>query len=72
MDPTAKVVATEDPEMAANSMQVSTQLLASPPWMLPTMDFTRSTSRAEIPPWVMIAPARMKNGTASSGKLSAR
>ena len=39
--------------------------------MWPTSASARSTMRRDRPPAFMISPASMKNGTASSGKLSA-
>ncbi|MNV64811.1 hypothetical protein D3C71_1574730 [compost metagenome] len=37
----------------------------------PTSASAKSTMRRDSPPTFMISPASMKNGTASSGKLSA-
>src|SRR5690606_34107608 len=51
-------------------MQVSTQVIGSPPCTPPTIDFANSTSRREMPPVSIRLPARMKNGTAASGNLS--
>ncbi len=41
---------------------------AMPPRMKPTNTLARLTSRSAMPPTAMIAPARMKNGIASSEK----
>ena len=41
---------------------------AIPPLMKPTNTLARLTRRSAMPPTAMIAPARMKNGIASSEK----
>ena len=41
---------------------------AMPPRMEPTKTLARLTSRSAMPPTAMMAPARMKNGMASSEK----
>ena len=43
---------------------------ARPPRMKPTNTLARLTSRSAMPPSAMMAPARMKNGIASSEKSS--
>src|SRR5690606_34154115 len=70
MAPTANVVATLEPATAAKIMQVMTQLTASPPCIPPTTLLAKSTMRSEIPPASIRLPAKMKNGTATSGYLS--
>src|SRR5690606_37760744 len=70
MAPTANVVATLEPATAAKIMQVSTQLMASPPCIPPTRLLANSTMRSEIPLASIRLPARMKKGTATSGYLS--
>ena len=70
MAPTAKVVATLDPDRAAKTMLVRTQARASPPRTPPTRLLARSTRRVEMPPASMRLPARMKKGIATSGYLS--
>jgi len=70
MAPMAKVVATLEPDTAANIMHVKTQDMARPPCTRPTMDFARSTKRCEMPPAAIKLPARIKNGIAISGNLS--
>jgi hypothetical protein len=51
-------------------MQVSTQLMGSPPCTPPTSDLAKSTSRREMPPVSIRLPARMKKGMAARGNLS--
>src|SRR5512133_3052985 len=69
MAPMAKVVATDEPDTAAKIMQVSTQVMGSPPWMPPTMLLANSTRPREMPPVSIRLPARMKNGMAARGNL---
>ena len=56
--------------MAPNSSDDATVVTASEPRTPPTMETTQVTTRLAMPPRPMISPARTKNGTASSGKLS--
>ena len=42
----------------------------SEPRVAPASAVTQTMTRFAMPPWPMISPARMKNGIASSGKLS--
>src|SRR5690606_13938758 len=60
MEPTANVVATDDPDTAAKIRHVMTQLAAKPPCIPPTSDLAKSTRRFEIPPSSMSLPARIK------------
>ncbi len=69
-EPIAETVAGPEPEMAAKNMQARTVTMARPPMMNPTRLSARATSRLEIPPLHMSAPARMKNGIANRGKES--
>ena len=69
MAPTAKVVATDEPDTAAKIMQVSTQVMGRPPCTPPTMLLANSTSLRDMPPVSIRLPARMKNGMAASGNL---
>jgi hypothetical protein len=65
MDPIATTVAGEEPDTAANSMQASTEAIASPPGRWPTADTAKLIIRLATPPVVRKLPARMKNGIAS-------
>ena len=56
--------------MQPNMVEATILTSASPPRMKPTNTFARSMMRLAMPPSPMIAPARMKNGIASSGKSS--
>lgn len=67
--PTAKVVATDEPETAAKIMQVSTQVMGKPPCTPPTMLFANSTKRREMPPVSIRLPAKIKKGMAANGNL---
>ena len=60
----ADALAGLDPEMAPKIVQPPTMVRPRLPRTPPRIDSTQLTSRPEIPPSVMIAPARMKNGTA--------
>jgi hypothetical protein len=68
--PMAITVAGEDPDIAAKNIQAMTDAMARPPVNLPTKSFITPTSRSEIAPSAIILPARMKNGTPRSTKLS--
>ena len=59
-----------EPVMAPNSTQVITTVMPSPPGRWPTRLWMNLMRRADKPPRPMMFAARMKNGMASSGKLS--
>ena len=67
-EPTAAVSATDEPEMQPNMVEATMLTSAMPPRMKPTNTLARLTSRSAMPPTAMMAPARMKNGIASSEK----
>ena len=67
--PTAATVAAVDPEIAPNTVAVPTTVMGSAPRTPPTMDPTQLISRTDTPPRLIISPAKMKNGTASSANL---
>jgi len=67
IEPTATTVAGEEPDTAANNAHESNAAIASPPRKWPTSAFANAIMRFATPPVVMSAPARMKNGIASSG-----
>ena len=66
----AEASATADPEMPANSIEERMFTWASPPRKWPMSDWLKFTIERVMPPEFMSSPARMKNGTASKGKLS--
>ena len=68
--PTADAAATEEPEMAPKSIAARMLTCASPPGRTPTRLLAKSMSLRAMPPRFMSCPARMKNGMASSAKLS--
>ena len=70
MPPTATIVEALEPVMAPNSTQVTTTVMPMPPGRWPTSLWMKLMSRAERPPLPMMFAAKMKNGIASSGKLS--
>ena len=57
VEPIAAAVAAEEPDMVANSIDVSTVAAASPPFRKPTSATAKSTSRRATPPRIMIRPA---------------
>ena len=61
---------TLEPDIDPNSSDDATVASASEPRTPPTIDSAHSTRRRAIPPRPMTSPAKMKSGTASSGKLS--
>ena len=65
MVPIATTVAGEEPDSAAKSMQASTEAIASPPRMWPTVAMAKRMMRLATPPVDMKADARTKNGMAS-------
>ena len=68
--PTAAVSATAEPDRPANSIDSTAATCASPPRIRPTSANAKSISLREMPPSSIRLPASMKNGTASSVKLS--
>ncbi len=70
IEPMAAVSAAEEPETPEKKIVATMTTWASPPRMWPTRTLAKRTSRAEIPPVSMKRPARMKKGTARSGKES--
>ncbi len=66
MVPIATTVAGDEPDSAANSMQASTDAIASPPRKCPTAAMAKRMMRRATPPVDMNDEARMKNGIASS------
>lgn len=64
--PIAKAVATDDPEIAANSAQDTTATSPSEPLMPPSQAIDRSTSACATPPRRMKAAAITKSGKAIS------
>jgi hypothetical protein len=69
-EPIEAVSATEEPEMAPNSVLARMLTSAKPPRMKPTNTLASSTRRAAMPPSAMMPPASTKNGIASSAKSS--
>mgnify|MGYP001773060657 CR=1 FL=1 len=61
----AATVAGDEPETAANSMQASTEAIASPPRMCPTTPVANRIRRLATPPVDRKDEARMKKGMAS-------
>ena len=59
-----------EPEIQPNSMLPAILVCASAPGTRPEISLAKFTSRIAIPPEFIITPDRMKNGTASSEKLS--
>jgi hypothetical protein len=66
----AAVSASADPLMLAISTAAAMATYPRPPEMCPTHACAMSMIRRLIPPEFISSPARTKNGTASSGKLS--
>ncbi len=69
-EPIATTVAGEEPEIAANNAQATTEASARPPYQWPTIAVANAIMRRATPPWVRKLPARMKNGIAMISKLS--
>ena len=70
IEPMAAVSAAEEPDSPENIMVDSTTTIPRPPRMWPTSTLASWISRMDMPPVSMRPPARMKKGTASSGKES--
>ena len=68
--PTAATVPTAEPDIAPKSSDDAIVVSASEPRTPPTIEITHTMMRLAMPPRPMISPAKMKNGIASSGKLS--
>ena len=71
IDPRAAMSATAEPEISAKNIDAPIDTCASPPRIQPKSDEANAINRREMPDAFMIAPARMNNGIASSGKLVA-
>src|SRR6056297_321053 len=69
VDPMAVVSATAEPEMPAKIVEAITATWPRPPRIHPTRYDEKFTRRRDIPPRSISAPAAMKNGIASIGKL---
>jgi hypothetical protein len=68
MLPIAAAVAGDDPDIAAKNMEARMETIASPPVMAPTIEYANLTNLLEMPPLVIMFPARIKNGMAITGK----
>ena len=68
-EPIDAVSATDEPETPLKNVDAMTLTSARPPRTAPTKMRARLTRRTAMPPSAMIAPARTKNGIASSEKL---
>ncbi|MNC56009.1 hypothetical protein D3C75_1055780 [compost metagenome] len=68
-EPTDAVSATDEPEIAPKKVEAMMLTSDSPPRTKPTSTPANATSRRDIPPSAMIAPASTKNGIASSENL---
>ena len=64
VEPTAAVVAEDDPEIVAKNIEANTDAEPRPPLNHPTSALASPIRRREIPPVCIRLPARMKNGTA--------
>ena len=62
--PIADTSATGEPETPPNSVQASTLLMPRPPRTWPASALAKATMRSAMPPYIMISPAKMKNGIA--------
>ena len=69
-EPMALTVAGEEPDRAAKNMEATTETIPSEPLMWPTSASANSRILFDRPPNFIRLPARMKNGTASSGNES--
>jgi len=61
-EPTAAVLALPDPQIAPKKKVAIVTTMPSPSWILPKKTIDISTIRLAIPPWAIIAPARIKRG----------
>ena len=69
-DPMAAVFALPDPQIAPKKNVEIVTTIPRPPRIRPKNTSVRSTIRRAIPPYDMIAPAKIKNGMASNVKES--
>ena len=69
-DPTAEVVATAEPEMAAKNMQVMVVTMLRPPVIRPIKVSKKFRMRLAMPPPLIRLPASIKKGMAIRGKES--
>ena len=60
----AETSATGEPDTPPNSVQASTLLMPRPPRTWPATLLAKSTILSAMPPYIMISPAKMKNGIA--------
>ena len=70
MAPSPPASATAAPDMPAKITEAPTFTCPSPPRIHPTRASAKLKIRSVMPEVFIRLPARMKNGTASSGKLS--
>jgi hypothetical protein len=70
IEPMPTTVATEEPEIAANSAQATTPARPRPPYQWPISEVAKAIMRRATPPEVRKFPARMKNGIAMISKRS--
>jgi len=68
----AAASAAVDPEMPEKKISETMDTIPIPLRKCPTRDRARFTSRMEIPPVSMSAPARMKKGIARRGRNQTR
>jgi len=68
-EPTEAVSASDEPEMAPKKVEAMMLTSDSPPRTKPTSTPAKATSRRDMPPSAMIAPASTKNGMASRENL---
>ena len=66
MEPTATMVATLEPEIAAKNAQEAIVAIMSPPLMRPKMMLMTRVRYSEVLPREAMVPEIMKNGIASS------
>ena len=67
-DPSEDMSAIGEPEIPPKNIEATILTIARPPRIQPTTARARRSRRSVIPPPLMMSPARMKNGTASSEK----
>ena len=70
-EPMAATSATAEPDISAKNIETPTLTIASPPLTKPISAEVRLIKRLEILVVFIRAPARIKSGIASSGKLVA-
>src|SRR5438094_8835985 len=69
MLPIAATSATAEPEISAKNIEEATLTLPNPPRICPTTGEAMLMMRKEMPAELMMPPARMNSGMASSGNL---